>query len=82
VVTCAQFGVRPDLQRQGLGAAMMDFVEAEARRHGAGELALDTAEGALHLVDWYRRRGHRPVETVQWPVTDYRSVVLSKALLH
>jgi GNAT superfamily N-acetyltransferase len=81
VVTCAQFGVRPDLQRRGLGAAMMDFAEAHARRNGAAELALDTAEGALHLVDWYLRRGHRPVETVQWPVTNYRSVVLSKALV-
>lgn len=77
---CGQFGVLPEYQGRGIGARMMDEVERRARARGAAELALDTAEGATRLIAWYERRGHRFVEHVQWPVTNYRSVVLSKGL--
>lgn len=80
VYSCGQFGVHPEFQGQGIGARMMDEVERRARDRGAAELALDTAEGASRLIAWYERRGHRFVAHVQWPVTNYRSVVLSKAL--
>ncbi|HSQ60775.1 MAG TPA: GNAT family N-acetyltransferase [Acidobacteriota bacterium] len=80
VYSCGQFGVLPEFQGQGIGARVMDEVERRARERGAAELALDTAEGASRLIAWYERRGHRLVAHVQWPVTNYRSVVLSKAL--
>jgi GNAT superfamily N-acetyltransferase len=75
-----QFGVRPDLQRGGIGRALVAHLERKARELGAIELALDTAEGATQLVQWYERLGFCFVQHVQWDVTNYRSVVMSKAL--
>jgi len=75
-----QFGVRPDLQGGGLGSRLLDIVEGMAGERGAEELALDTAEGALHLIGWYERRGYREVERVAWGTTNYTSVILSKKL--
>jgi GNAT superfamily N-acetyltransferase len=76
----AQFAVRPDLQRQGIGSRLYEYVEAFARSIDAEELALDTAEGALHLRRWYEKLGFRFVQFISWEVTNYRSVVLSKSL--
>jgi GNAT superfamily N-acetyltransferase len=76
----AQFGVRPDLQRLGIGVRLLRAVEDQARARGASELACDTAEGAVHLRDWYAREGFRPVGSMDWPETNYLSVVLSKTL--
>lgn len=73
-----QFAVEPSLQRSGVGSRLMDFVEDLARERGIAEIALDTAEGAHHLRDYYGRRGYRFIEYVQWDVTNYRSVVMSK----
>ncbi len=81
VFTLGQFAVRPDLQRQGLGRRLMELMEAEATALGARELALDTAEGATHLVRWYENAGYRFVAFADWSTTNYRSVVLSKTLL-
>lgn len=75
-----QFAVEPALQSTGIGAAMLARVEARAKEIGARELALDTSEKALHLIDYYARRGFRHIETVQWEVTNYRSVIMSKTL--
>ncbi len=75
-----QFGVRPDLQRGGIGRRLVDHLEAAARGLGATQLALDTAEGATHLVQWYERLGFQFAQYVQWDVTNYRSVVMSKPL--
>lgn len=75
-----QFGIEPNLQRNGLGNAMMNIIELHAKQLGAQELACDTAEGATHLVNWYNKRGYRFIQHVQWGVTNYRSVVLSKTL--
>lgn len=81
VARFGQFGIEPHLQQSGLGSQMMDLLEQTATDLGFRELACDTAEGATHLVDWYIRRGYRFVEHVQWDVTNYRSVVLSKRLI-
>ena len=75
-----QYAVDPLSQGQGIGGALMHFVEEVAREGGAAELALDTSEQAARLIAFYTRRGYRQVETIQWPVTNYRSVVLSKTL--
>lgn len=78
VASLAQFAVAPEAQSLGLGARLMDLVEARAVETGAGEIALDTAEPATHLVAWYGRRGYRFVEHAQWDHTNYRSVIMSK----
>ncbi|EIM30269.1 GNAT family N-acetyltransferase [Microvirga lotononidis] len=80
VAKIGQFGVEPHLQGRGVGARLLDHVEAEAIRAGIRELALDTAEGATHLVAWYERCGYRFIEHAQWRGKVYRSVILSKSL--
>lgn len=80
VATFGQFGVLPGRRGRGIGTALLDLVESRARELGAQEIALDTAEGAHHLIDLYKRRGYRFIERVDWPETNYISVVLSKAL--
>jgi GNAT superfamily N-acetyltransferase len=80
VAHIGQMAVEPQLQRRGIASQLMKHVEEFARAQHAQELALDTAESASHLIDWYTRLGYRFVEHVQWNVTNYRSVVLSKTL--
>jgi predicted N-acetyltransferase YhbS len=80
VAHLGQFGVEPSLQRSGIGARLMAAVEELARADGAREIALDTAEPALHLIDWYARCGYRFIEHAQWRGKRYRSVIMSKAL--
>ena len=75
-----QFAVEPSVQRAGIGARLMAAVEDMARADGAREIALDTAEPAVHLIDWYARSGYRFIEYAQWKAKRYRSVVMSKAL--
>lgn len=75
-----QFGLSPEKQRSGIGTKMLRRIEQEAVKRGIRELALDTAEGASHLIAWYRREGYEIVETCSWDVTNYRSVVMSKSL--
>ena len=82
VASCGQFAVDPYLQRNGRGSELMDFVERRASEIGAKELALDTSEGANHLIRFYTKRGYRFIEYIQHAGKTYRSVILSKALSH
>lgn len=80
-VACAhQFAVDPGRQGAGIGRMLLQRAEDWARDHGFAELAMDTAEPATHLVDFYGRLGYVPVGWVQWTGKVYRSVVLSKPL--
>jgi len=76
-----QMAVDPDLQGNGLGARLIEQAEQLAAHPGVAELALDTAETATHLIDWYTRLGYRTVGHVQWNMTNYRSVVMSKTIV-
>ncbi|MBO1110866.1 GNAT family N-acetyltransferase [Bordetella petrii] len=78
VASLAQFGVDPQWQSRGLGARLMALAEARAAQTGASEIALDTAESAMHLIGWYSRRGYRYIEHVQWQAVNYRSVIMSR----
>ena len=80
VAVVGQFAVDPAFQRSGLGTALLTCLESRARTLGARHLAMDTAEGASHLIRYYARLGYGFVEHAQWEVTNYRSVVLSKQL--
>ena len=80
VAAFGQFAVRPREQGHGLGLTLMTEVERLAKLAGAAELALDTAEPATRLIDYYSRRGFRQVDTVQWNSKTYRSVIMSKSL--
>ncbi len=80
VASLHQLGVDPALQGSGLGTRLMKYAEARAANCGASEIALDTAEPATHLQDWYISRGYRPIEFAQWAHTNYRSIIMSKPL--
>jgi GNAT superfamily N-acetyltransferase len=75
-----QFAVRPSRQGRGIGTALLNLVELRAAELGVVELALDTSEGAIDLIEWYKSKGYRFVEHIQWPETNYRSVLLAKRL--
>lgn len=81
VAKFGQFAVLPELQGYGIGSRMMEILENEAKKiEGVTELALDTSEKAYHLIEYYKKRGYRHIETVNWDVTNYYSVILSKTL--
>ena len=81
VAKVGQFAVLPELQKFGIGSTMMDMVEEEAKSiKNVKEIALDTAETAFHLIDFYKKRGYKYIETVNWGVVNYNSVILSKSL--
>ena len=75
-----QFGVLPELQGCGLGTRLLVAAEKHAFEQGGCEAAIDTAEGATHLIDFYKRRGYRHVGRIDWDGTNYISVVMSKRL--
>jgi predicted N-acetyltransferase YhbS len=78
VATLAQMAIKPEVQQMGLATRLVRHVEAKAKEDGAAYLALDTAEPAKHLIAWYERMGYEFVCYQQWPVTNYRSVVMAK----
>ena len=80
VATIGQFRVRPGQQGSGVGTRLLRAAEDLALASGAAELALDTSEGADHLVAWYGREGFRFVEYAQWGGKTYRSIITSKRL--
>jgi GNAT superfamily N-acetyltransferase len=75
-----QFAVEPELQKRRIGTKMMEFIEKHAKNGGAEELALDTSEKAVHLIEWYTKMGYRFIEFADWDITNYRSIILSKKL--
>lgn len=74
------FAVDPDFQGRGIGHRLLDAVEARSCGLGATELALSMAEPDQALLDFYLRQGFRFVEHWQWPYTNYRSVILTRAI--
>ena len=80
VASFGQWAIDPDWQGRGIGGRLFDVVERRARETGASHLALDTSEHAAELIATYERRGFRFVEHAQWSKTNYRSVIMSKAL--
>lgn len=81
VAHIGQFAVDPTLQRLGIGERLLMMAEEVALHDGVRELALDTAEGATHLIKYYQKRGFRFIEYTNWGITNYRSVVMSKTLV-
>lgn len=80
LVYFGQFGVEPSLRGQGIGLALYKTVEQQARLMGAIEIALDTAEPASELIDMYKKWGFDIVDHADWNSTNYKSVIMAKAL--
>jgi GNAT superfamily N-acetyltransferase len=75
-----QFAVESEYQNCGIGSVMMKFLEVYAAKKGVKELSLDTSEQALHLIEYYKKRGYRFIQFHKWDEVNYRSVVMSKKL--
>jgi GNAT superfamily N-acetyltransferase len=80
VASYGQFAVEREYQGKGIGGVLIEKVEELARKENVEELAVDTSEGAHHLIDFYVKRGYRNVGYTQWKETNYRSVLMSKKL--
>ena len=80
VASFGQFAIDPQWQRQGIGSKLLAIAEERSTETGAAELALDTAEPAHDLIEFYTQRGYRFIEHVKWDVVNYRSVVMSKRI--
>ena len=80
VASVGQFAVEPDLQRHGIGSALLRHVELIAQDEAAEELSLNTAQPAQHLIAYYTKRGYRCVDYTDVTMPRYRSVILSKKL--
>lgn len=80
VALFGQLAVDPDFQSKGVGALMIKFLEEFTVKNNVVELNLDTAEQADHLIAWYKKLGYRFIDYINWDVTNYRSVILSKTL--
>ncbi|MGC4042524.1 MAG: GNAT family N-acetyltransferase [Armatimonas sp.] len=80
VAGAQQFAVEPGMQGQGIGRALLQVAEERAQSDGYAYLALDTAEEATHLIEFYQRLGYELVGSVKWQSKVYTSVILSKPL--
>lgn len=47
---------------------------------GARRIAIDTSEHAADLIALYRRRGYEVIDSIRWPETNYRSLIMTKSL--
>jgi ribosomal protein S18 acetylase RimI-like enzyme len=75
-----QFAVEPELQGRGIGGLLLERIEQRAREEGAPDIGLDTADGAKHLIDFYRKRGYEVVDEIHYGGKSYKSVIMSKPL--
>ncbi len=80
VAVFGQFGVDPARRGKRIGTSLLNYVESVARADAATELALDTAEDAVALVEMYARMGFQIVDRDDCIVPAYRSVVMTKKL--
>ncbi|CAN5838236.1 hypothetical protein BH11PLA1_BH11PLA1_18780 [soil metagenome] len=80
VCNFSQFAVDPASQGHGIGIRLLELVEARARELRLRELALSTASPDIGLVNFYRKRGFRDIDTFDWGVTNYTSLIMSKTL--
>ena len=68
--------VSPAVQRQGVGAVLLDLAEREAARRGLGEIRLYTNVGMTENLDYYPRRGY--VETHRAADNGFHRVYFTK----
>jgi len=80
VASYGQFAVDPEYQKMGLGSKLIDFVEKCALRNNAKEIGIDTVEGTIELIEYYKKRDYYFKTYAQWDTTNYRSVIMTKQI--
>jgi GNAT superfamily N-acetyltransferase len=75
-----QYAVKPEFQGRGIARSLLFHIEKRTRDLGGKELTLDTAEGAIELIDMYKRHGYKAVSTTRWESTNYRSIIMAKEI--
>jgi GNAT superfamily N-acetyltransferase len=75
-----QFAVKPEFQGRGIANQLLLRIEERTKQLRGKELALDTAEGAVELIEMYKRRGFKAVSTTKWASTNYQSIVMTKEI--
>jgi GNAT superfamily N-acetyltransferase len=75
-----QLAVDPASQTRGIGSLLMSFAERWAIERNYRGLAIDTAEPARHLIEFYTKRDYSPVGLAQWKGKCYRSIIMRKEL--
>jgi ribosomal protein S18 acetylase RimI-like enzyme len=70
--------VRPELQRHGIGRALMAFAEAAARQRSLTEISLYTHVLMTQALAFYERLGYR--ETARLVEDGYARIYLSRTL--
>jgi GNAT superfamily N-acetyltransferase len=77
----SQLAIDPDYRGQGLGVKLIEYVEQFARSNGCAEMALDTSQLALGLIQFYEKLGYEIQARADWrPVVNYESWILVKEL--
>ncbi|HEY3112346.1 MAG TPA: GNAT family N-acetyltransferase [Gemmatimonadaceae bacterium] len=73
--------VAPDARGQGIGRALLDRLEAEARALGLARLVLETGTRQSEALALYRRAGFTPISAYgEYVASSPTSVCLSKTL--
>jgi GNAT superfamily N-acetyltransferase len=75
-----KFAVEPEYQKYGIGDMLMKYIEDYVKSKGIKILALDTAEQAQHLIDYYSKRGYKFAGYHKWSMVNYRSIIMCKEL--
>jgi ribosomal protein S18 acetylase RimI-like enzyme len=70
--------ILPNAQHRGFGRILVEFAENEARRRGLTRLQLDTPEGFVNAIEFYRHLGF--VDIGRQDRGGYVSVVMMKRL--
>ena len=73
--------VDPEFQKRGIASHLIRLTEIIAKKHGATEIAFDTAESHQILLNFYKKNHYRFIENVKWGSTNYLSVIYSKRLV-
>ncbi len=92
VCNIGMLAVRPGTQNGGIGRAMLNHAEVEARAAGAQLAKMSVVSVRESLIAWYERRGYqRTGETERFPYEeprfgtpvrpDLQFIVLAKALI-
>jgi ribosomal protein S18 acetylase RimI-like enzyme len=77
------FAVRPDLQGQGIGDALLAECERRARAAGACRMTMTVIWTRAELIAWYQRRGYQATgERQPFPYGDARFGLPKRQDLH